>query len=109
MPREQSKIHIPCDNYYPEKVILSWRDMSEIQRSALSVMVGNGEPHSSKGPRVMDVLETTQAPANGPTGIRASSHKKAVGSISQPNAFTPVHAAWAKNTGAGIPGRLNSL
>lgn len=75
MPQEQSKIHIPCDNYYPEKVISSLKDTSEIQWSALSARTGNGEPQGSKGPRIMDVLETTEAPANGPTGIRASSHK----------------------------------
>lgn len=54
--------------------------------------------------RTINVLETTEEPKNGPTGIRASSHKKAVGSISQLNAFTPMHTACAKTRGSWKPG-----
>lgn len=67
------------------------------------------ESHSSKDPRVIDVLETTEAPENGPTGIRASSHKKAVGSIPQLNAFTPIHVAWSENRGSWRPGKAGCL
>lgn len=67
------------------------------------------ERHSSKDPRTIDVLETTEKPKNSPTGIRASSHKKPVGSISQLKAFTPMHAACAKTGEAGSPGVVDVL
>ncbi|KAK4826796.1 hypothetical protein QYF61_011604, partial [Mycteria americana] len=55
----------------------------EVLRSAVSVEVGDGDPCGSKGTRVMDVLETTEAPENGHVGIRASPPKKVAGSIAQ--------------------------
>ncbi|KAK4832453.1 hypothetical protein QYF61_023177 [Mycteria americana] len=56
---------------------------SEVLRSAISVEAGDEDPCSSKDARVMDVLETTEAPENGHVGIRTSPPKKAVGSIAQ--------------------------
>ncbi|KAK4828051.1 hypothetical protein QYF61_023089 [Mycteria americana] len=56
---------------------------SKVLWSAVSVEVGDGDPCSSKDKRVMDVLETTEAPENGHVGIRASPPKKVAGSIAQ--------------------------
>ena len=56
---------------------------SEVLRFAISVEVGDGDPCGSKDARVIDVLETTEAPENSHIGIRASPPKKVAGSIAQ--------------------------
>jgi len=43
---------------------------------AISVEVKYGDTCGSKDARAIDVLETTEAPENGHTGIRAASQKK---------------------------------
>ena len=55
----------------------------EVLWSAISVEVGDGEPHGSKDSRVIDVLETMEVPENSHIGTRASPPKKVVGSIAQ--------------------------
>ncbi|KAM9590845.1 uncharacterized protein ACIBXB_005894 [Morphnus guianensis] len=50
---------------------------------AISVGVGDGDPCSNKDAKVVDVLETTEAPEINHIGIRASPPKKVVGSIAQ--------------------------
>lgn len=59
------------------------RCAGEVQCSAVSEEVGDGDPCSSKGTRIIDVLETVEVPENGHVGIRASSPKKVVGTIAQ--------------------------
>ncbi|KAK4824014.1 hypothetical protein QYF61_009605 [Mycteria americana] len=56
---------------------------SEVLWSAVSVEVGDGHACGSKDKRVMDVLETTEAPENGHNGTRAFPSKKGTGSIAQ--------------------------
>ena len=56
---------------------------SAVLQCAVSVEVGDGNLCSSKEARVIDVLETAEAPQNGHIGIRASPPKKLVGSIVQ--------------------------
>jgi len=56
---------------------------SEVLRSAITVEVRDGDPHSSKDTRVIDVLETTEVPENSHIGIRASPPIKVAGSIAQ--------------------------
>jgi len=51
-----------CEGWYAPKV----------PRSAISVEVGDGEPCSSKGARVIEVLETAEVPENGHIGTEAS-------------------------------------
>ncbi|GAB0183074.1 hypothetical protein GRJ2_000772700 [Grus japonensis] len=55
----------------------------EVLWSAVSVEVGDGEPSGNKDARVIDVLETTEAPENGHVGIRSSRSKKVERSIAQ--------------------------
>ena len=50
---------------------------------AISVEAGDGDPCDSKDVRVVDLLETTEAPENSHTGIRACSSKKVAGSVAQ--------------------------
>ena len=59
------------------------RCASEVLRSAISVEVGDGDPCGSKDARVIDVLETMEAPDNGHIGIRACPPKKVAGPIAQ--------------------------
>ena len=54
---------------------------SKVLQSAASVEVWDGDPCGSKDARVIDVLETTEAPDNSHAGIKASPPKKVVGSI----------------------------
>ena len=56
---------------------------SKVLWSAISVEGGDGDPCSSKDTRVIDVLETTEAPESGHVEIRASSPKKVAGSIAR--------------------------
>ncbi|GAB0207696.1 hypothetical protein GRJ2_003235300 [Grus japonensis] len=56
---------------------------SEVLRSAISGVVGDGEPCDSKDTRVIDGLETMEAPENGYVGIRASPLKKVAGTVAQ--------------------------
>lgn len=48
-----------------------------------SVEVGDGDPSGSKDTRAFNVIETTEAPENGHTGIWASLSKTVVGSITK--------------------------
>ncbi|KAK4824177.1 hypothetical protein QYF61_011474 [Mycteria americana] len=59
------------------------RCINEVLQSAMSVEVGDGDPCGRKDARVMDVLETTEAPENGHIGIRALPPKQVAGSIVQ--------------------------
>ena len=59
------------------------RCASKVLWSAVSVEVGDGDPRGSKDARVMDVLETMEAPENGHVGIRASPCQKVAGSVAQ--------------------------
>jgi len=56
---------------------------TKILWSAISVDTEDGESPGNKDSRVIDVLDTTEAPENGHTGVRTSSLKKIVGSIAQ--------------------------
>lgn len=49
-----------------------------------SVEVGDGDPSGSKDKRAFYVIESTEAPGNGHTGIWASLSKNVVGSITKP-------------------------
>jgi len=55
--------------------------LSKVLWSAISVEVGDGDPHGSKDSRVINVLENTEARENSHTGIRTSPQKKTAGSI----------------------------
>ena len=57
--------------------------VSKVLWSAVPVEVGDGDPRGSKNARVIDVLETTEAPESDHIGIRASPTKKVAGSIAQ--------------------------
>jgi len=48
----------------------------EFLQSTVSVEVGDGDPCGSKNAKVIDVLETTEAPKNDQVGIRASPPKR---------------------------------
>ena len=50
---------------------------------AVSVEVGDGDPRNSKDVRVVDMLETTEAPENSHIGIRACPPIKVAGSVAQ--------------------------
>lgn len=50
--------------------------------SAVSVEVGDGDPCSSRGTRVIDVFETMEVPESGHVGIRAPFPKRGVGNNS---------------------------
>ncbi|PKU44939.1 hephaestin-like protein 1 [Limosa lapponica baueri] len=56
---------------------------NEVLWSVVSVEVGDGDPCSSENAKIIDVLESKEASENGHVGIRASPHKKVVGSIAQ--------------------------
>ena len=54
---------------------------SEVLRSAISLEIRDGDPCSSRDARVIDVLESMEAPEDGHIGIRSSPW--VVGSVAQ--------------------------
>lgn len=67
----------------------------QVLQSAITVEAGEGDPCSSKDRRV---IETTEVPKNSNVGIRASSLRKALGSI---EAHLHQHTENGQQTGAG--------
>lgn len=61
-----------------------------------SVEVGDEDPCGCKDTRVIDELDTVQAPENGPTGIRGSPYRKEGGSMAQ-SPPAAVHTAETTN------------
>jgi len=75
---------------------------SEILRSAVSVELGDGEPCGSKGARVTEVLQTTEAPENGHVGTEAFPPRKRVGTIAQLKCiYTNAHSIGNKQNELG--------
>ena len=78
MKGERDKTRLVRDKPEGGTPMFEGRCASEVLQSAVSVEAGDGDPYSSKDTRVMDVLETTEAPKNGHVGIRVSPPKNVV-------------------------------
>ena len=83
MKGEREKTRLARDKPRGGAPMFEGQCAGEVLRSAVSVEAGDGEPCDSKDARVMDVLETAEAPENGHVGITASSPRKVAGSIAQ--------------------------
>lgn len=72
----------------------------EVVCSAVSVVVGDGDPCSSKDARVIVILETTKAPVNCSVGVRICPLKKGV----KINNLTEMHLHQCTKYGQDIGG-----
>lgn len=97
LQRERDKSRITRDKPGGSTPMFEGRCSSEVLWSTVSMEVGDGEPRGSKDGRVMDVLETTEAPENGRVGIRVFPPRKVVGSIAQLKCiYTNAHSMGSK-------------